>query len=166
MIRRNTADHSYPHWHWPEGSHSSHQPCHRVPHNPVSSVGLLWGTTRTPDLWGFCGAAAALRLRADAPSKNLEPMGRDDPAPLSAREEIGSDPDRRLRALASGGHVAALDAPIVQFGVWDFRLRGLPAGTCFGCSAAPVVGETSHGREVPGGWATDPAVVRRLERVS
>ena len=59
-----------------------------------SSVGLLWGTT--PDLWGFCGAAAALRLPADAPSKNLEPMGRDDPAPLSAREEIGSDPDRLI----------------------------------------------------------------------
>jgi hypothetical protein len=76
--------------------------------------------------------------------------------------QIGRKSDRRLRALASGGHVAALNAPIVQFGVRDFRLRGLPAGTCFGGSAAPVVGETSHGREVPGGWATDPAVVRRL----
>ena len=81
MIRRNTADHSYPHWHWSESSPASYQPCHRVPHNPVSSVGLLWGSTRTSDLWGFCGAAAALRLPADAPSKNLEPMGRDDPAP-------------------------------------------------------------------------------------
>jgi hypothetical protein len=78
---------------------------------------------------------------------------------ISAR---ATPPNRRLRALASGGHVAALNAPIVQFGVRDFRLRGLPAGTCFGGSAAPVVGETSHGREVPGGWATDPAVVRRL----
>lgn len=77
-------------------------------------------------------------------------------------EKCATCPYRRLRALASGGHVAALNAPIVQFGVRDFRLRGLPAGTCFGGSAAPVVGETSHGREVPGGWATDPAVVRRL----
>ena len=55
-----------------------------------SSVGLVWGTTRTPDLWGFCGAAAALRLPADAPSKNVEPMWRDDPAPLSAREELAA----------------------------------------------------------------------------
>ncbi len=53
MIRRNTADHSYPHWHWSEDSRSSYQPCQRVPHNPVSPVGLLWGTSRVPGLVGI-----------------------------------------------------------------------------------------------------------------
>ena len=32
----------------------------------------------------------------------------------------GPNPERRLRALVSGGLVAALNAPIVQFGVGDF----------------------------------------------
>src|ERR1700684_3387502 len=75
MIRRNTADHSYPHWHWSEGSHSSYQPCHRVPHNPVSFVGLLWGTTAPRTCGDSVGLPRALRMLADAPSKNLEPIG-------------------------------------------------------------------------------------------
>jgi hypothetical protein len=65
-----------------------------------------------------------------------------------------------LRALASGGLVAALEVPIVQFGVHDFVFGDLPAGARFGGSVVAVVGGTSARSGIGGRWAADPAVVR------
>ena len=55
---------------------SSYQSCQCVPHNPVSSVGFLWGALSGPGLvgilWGYRERSACHPTR---PAKNLESMG-------------------------------------------------------------------------------------------
>jgi len=134
MIRRNTADHSYLHWHWSEGSYLCYQPCHRVPHNPVSSVGLLWGTTRTPDLWGFCGAAASAPA---ASRRTCQELGahrwRGDPASLPTRIKRSTAAQIAYSARWTSVSIICHErAQIIPF--WDIKVPGVMA--CFSLEEA------------------------------
>ncbi len=83
MITRNVVDRHCLHLCWSESSCLSYQMCHRVSHNPVSSVGFLWGISRVHGLVGILWGCrqrsiAARRVRQEPRATGGEPTHRRD----------------------------------------------------------------------------------------
>jgi hypothetical protein len=95
---------------------SSYQSYQCVPHNPVSSVGFLWGALPGPGLvgilWGYRERSASQPTR---PAKNLEPMGGEmtqrhcQPAEVT---DTGTERRFRARPATTSLPIAACISPL------------------------------------------------------